>query len=97
LSGHIKDPSGAAVADTLVRLLYVDRNQSYEFKSDSEGRFRFPYLPVGEYEVRIQLAGFQPVIRKVNLSIGQALDIPIELAVAAVTATVNIVADDTPI
>src|SRR5678815_4850956 len=97
LSGHIEDPSGAAVAGTVVQLLHVDRNQSSEFKSDSQGRFRFPSLPVGEYEVRIQLAGFQPVVRKVNLSIGQLLDIPIELAVAAVTASVNIVADDTPI
>src|SRR4030095_4345006 len=95
LSGHIEDPSGAAVAGSVVQLLNVDRNQSSEFKSDSQGRFRFPYLPVGEYEVRVQLAGFQPVVRKVNLSIGQALDIPIELAVAAVTTTVNIVADDT--
>ena len=62
LSGHIEDPSGAAVAGTVVQLLHVDRNQSSEFKSDSQGRFRFPYLPVGEYEVRIQLAGFQPVV-----------------------------------
>ena len=57
LSGHIEDPSGAAVAGTVVQLLHVDRNQSSEFKSDSQGRFRFPYLPVGEYEVRVQ----QPV------------------------------------
>src|SRR5437762_7524221 len=72
LSGHIEDPSGAAVAGAIVQILNVNRNQSSEFTSDPQGRFRFPYLPVGAYEVRIQKAGFQPVVRKINLSLGQA-------------------------
>ena len=97
LSGHIEDPSGAAVQGATVQLSYADRNQSSVSRSDANGSFRFSYLPVGEYEVRVQQPGFQPVVRKVNLSIGQAMDIPIELSIAAVAATLKVVADDTPI
>ena len=89
LGGHIEDPSGAAVSGATVQILHIDRNQSSESTTDAQGRFRFPYLSVGEYEIRIQQSGFQPIVRKVNLSIGQAVDIPIELSVAAVTATFN--------
>lgn len=97
LSGHIEDPSGAAVQGATVQLSYADRNQSSVSRSDANGSFRFSYLPVGEYEVRVQQPGFQPVVRKINLSIGQAMDIPIELSIAAVASTLKVVADETPI
>jgi hypothetical protein len=96
LSGHVEDPSGAAVSGAMVRIVHVDRNQSSQSETDAFGCFRFLYLPVGEYEIQVQQPGFQPVVRKVSLSIGQALDIPITLAVAAVTASVDVTSDDTP-
>ena len=37
LSGHIEDPSGAAVAGTVVQLLHVDRNQSSRIQERLRG------------------------------------------------------------
>jgi hypothetical protein len=96
LSGHIEDPNGNFVAGATIQIREVERNQPSETTSDERGRFRFSYLPIGDYEVRIQQPGFQPALRRIKLSIGQAADISIKLLVAAITTTVT-VTDDTPI
>jgi carboxypeptidase family protein len=61
--------------------------------ADSNGRFRFPYLQVGNYEVTVHQAGFQETTRTVTLSLGAAFDLPIVLSVGAARATINVDAE----
>ena len=42
-----------------------------------EGRFRFPYLRVGPYEITVRLAGFADVTRQLTLTVGSAFELPV--------------------
>ena len=47
IAGRVLDPQGAAVPGALVRVRHSDTNVAVEAVSDTEGRFRFPYLRIG--------------------------------------------------
>ncbi|MCU1245872.1 MAG: hypothetical protein JWN02_1782 [Acidobacteria bacterium] len=95
VSGTVLAPSGLPVSGAAVTIRNVDRNQSYAAQSDSRGRFRFPLLPVGDYQLAITASGLASRMQTLRLSLGAALDIPIRLQVATpVTAkeTIDVMA-----
>jgi protocatechuate 3,4-dioxygenase beta subunit len=66
VSGRVTDPQGAVVPGALVTARQVDTNVARETITDGEGRFRFPYLKVGRYEISRpsrRLHGRAPVSR----------------------------------
>jgi Carboxypeptidase regulatory-like domain len=93
LSGRVTDSSGAVVRDVQVIAVQTATNISKSATTDSNGRFRFPYLQVGPYEVIVRQAGFQETSRTVTLSLGAAFDLPIVLSVGATQATVDVSAE----
>jgi Carboxypeptidase regulatory-like domain/TonB dependent receptor len=90
LSGHVEDANGAAINGASVTATNLDRNQSATTTSDTQGRFRFMYLPSGRYQLKVEAAGFAPASRELTLTLGGALDLPLRLAVAGVETTVDI-------
>ena len=86
LSGRVTDTTGAVIrnANVTARNLATDLNTTAA--TDSAGRFRFPYLQVGEYDVTIHDAGFSDAKRSVTLTIGAAFNLPITLRVGAAEA-----------
>ena len=96
LSGRIEDARGAVVSGASVSAINLETHQQLNTMTDDEGRYRFPYLRTGPYELKIDAAGFSTVTRQLTVSVGQALDLPIKLDVAGVSAQVNIGAD-TPV
>jgi hypothetical protein len=97
LSGRIQDARGASVNGASVTATHQETNQHFTTISDHEGRFRFPYLRTGAYDLKIDAQGFAPVIKQMTVSIGQALDLPVKLEVAGVSEQVNIGSSDVPI
>jgi len=93
LSGSIHDASGAFVSGANVTATNIETNQRASSTSDHEGRYRFPYLRTGAYELKVEAAGFATITRELTLSIGQALDVPVKLEVAGVAEQVNINTD----
>lgn len=90
LSGRVTDPQGRVVPGAQVSARQVDTNVTAETATDSDGRFRFAYLKVGAYEVRVRLQGFVDATRTVRLTVGSAFDIPIRLGVAGVETSVTV-------
>jgi hypothetical protein len=90
LSGHVEDVNGAAVAGAAIAAINLDQNRSLTARSDSQGRFRFLYLPVGRYRLRIEANGFAPLERELTLTVGQSLDAQLKLSVAGVTERLDI-------
>ncbi len=58
LSGRVVDPQGAVVPGARVSARQTDTNIVGESITDEGGRFRFPYLKVGPYELIVHLDGF---------------------------------------
>ncbi len=92
VSGRVTDPSGGVVSGAQVAARQTDTNVTATAITDSEGRFRFPYLRVGSYEITVHDAGFADTTRRLTLTLGSAFDLPIVLAVPTVEATVDVVA-----
>ena len=93
INGRIEDASGAVVSGATISATHLETNQLFTANSDHEGRYRFPYLRTGTYDLKIDATGFSTVTRQLTVSLGQALDLPIKLDVAGVSAQVNIGTD----
>ena len=89
------DPSGAVVPGAQVTVRHTETNLSAAAETDGEGRFRFPYLKVGPYEITIRKAGFADATRRLTLTIGAAFDLPVSLTLGTVEANVNVTAQAT--
>ena len=93
ISGRVVDPQGAAVPGVDVSARHTDTNVIVSATTDGTGRFRFPYLRVGPYELTAKLPGFRDHARALGLSAGSAFDLTIALEVAGLDAAVTVVAD----
>lgn len=93
LTGHIEDTRGAVVSGASVTATHLETNQPFTTTSDEEGRFRFPYLRTGAYDLKIDAQGFAPITRQLTMSVGQAVELPIKVDVAGVSAQVDIGGD----
>src|SRR3954467_13533861 len=95
ISGRVVDPQGAVVPGALVVALQTQTNIQTETVTDSAGRFRFPYLRVGTYEVTVHLQGFSAPTRTLTVSVGSAFDISVSLALGQLEADVTVTGDAT--
>jgi hypothetical protein len=90
LGGRVADASGAVVRDATVSVHSIATDLTAKATTDSAGRFHFPYLQVGQYEVTVHHDGFSDAKRSLTLTIGAAFDLPVTLTVGATeTVTVN--------
>ena len=58
LQGTVTDPSGSAVANARVELTNLDSKAARETTTDSQGDYRFQFLPPGTYSLSVSAAGF---------------------------------------
>ncbi|HKY03836.1 MAG TPA: carboxypeptidase-like regulatory domain-containing protein, partial [Blastocatellia bacterium] len=93
VTGRVQDRQGEFVSSAQVTLVNLERNQTWATTTDEEGRFRFPYLPVGEYQLKAEHTGFSMLDTRLTLTVGQSLELPLALDVATVSETVNITTD----
>jgi len=92
VSGRVVDAQGAVVPAARVVARHLDTNQSTERESDDTGRFRFPYLRVGVYEILISRAGFSDAVRMLTVTVASAFELPVTLQVAGFDTTVQVAA-----
>jgi hypothetical protein len=95
IGGRVTDPSGAVVAGAEVVIRHTQTNASATAATDGNGRFRFPNLKVGRYEVRIRQQGFRQWNRSLTLSVGAAFDLQVRLDVEDLEASVTVSAEAT--
>ena len=90
IGGRVADATGAVIQSAKVSARQVDTNITSTLLTDKEGRFRFPYLRVGEYEIGFQRVGFAETGRFVTVGLGSAYELPIVLAVASPETNVTV-------
>jgi outer membrane receptor protein involved in Fe transport len=93
LNGVVQDRSGALVTDATLTATSVETNQSQVATTDDEGRYRFPYLPVGVYKLSVKAPGFNELRKELTLTVGQALSLPLKLEVAGLSENVTVSTD----
>lgn len=93
LGGRVQDASGAVVKGASLTATNLATNQKQTATTDADGRYRFAYLQLGSYILAIDADGFSSVTKELTVTVGQALDLPIKLEVAGVSAQVNVTND----
>ena len=95
VSGRVTDPQARVVPGAQVTARQTQTNVMAEAVTDQEGRFRFPYLKVGPYEISVHLDGFKDATRQLTLTVGSAFDLPIALAVGGLDTSVTVTGEVT--
>ena len=90
VSGRVADPSGAVVQGAQVSARNTRTNLTAATVTDQDGRFRFPYLRVGPYEIAVRQQGFRDATRLLSLTVGAAFELPVSLTVGGVDANVTV-------
>lgn len=62
--GIVKDSTGGAVSGAAVSVTNTDTSVVRTGTTEDDGSYRFPALPVGNYEVKVMKDGFQVEDRK---------------------------------
>lgn len=93
VSGRVTDPTGAVVQDALVTARQTETNLANSARTDREGRFRFPYLRVGQYDITVHAQGFADAARSITLTIGSAFELPVSLTIESPETNVTVIGE----
>jgi outer membrane receptor protein involved in Fe transport len=93
VSGRVTDPQNAVIPGAVVIAKQTATNVQAEAVTDRDGRFRFPYLKVGTYEITVHVQGFSTATRVLTLTVGAAFDLAIPLSIEGVNSVVNVGTD----
>lgn len=94
IEGTVADSSGAALPGVTVSIRNTATNFEKIEVTDGSGRFRAVLLPLGPYEVKGQLAGFNTqTVKGIELGVGQTRVIDIKMSQAAVSEEIIVTAE----
>jgi hypothetical protein len=92
LSGVVRDASGAAVPGATVTVTKTDTGQARTAQSGADGSYTLPNLPVGPYELKVTLTGFNTYVQSgIVLQVGSNPVINPTLTVGTLGETVTVV------
>jgi hypothetical protein len=91
LVGSVQDASGGTLAGATVTVRNLGTNQTRTDTSNTDGLFRISDLPPGNYDVRVEKAGFKTSLTsQVTLHVGETSRIQVTLQVGTVQETVEV-------
>ncbi|HET7694254.1 MAG TPA: TonB-dependent receptor [Vicinamibacterales bacterium] len=91
IQGVVADTSGAVLPGVTIEARSPSVVGVSTTTSDERGIYRFPALPPGRYELTASLSGFATKkLSDVDLLLGQALKIDLQLALASVSESVQV-------
>lgn len=89
--GVIKDVSGAVVPGVTITLKNIDTGFTRTALSNETGNYRAPNLPLGIYEVRIEMAGFKSFVETaIVLTVGREAVVDATLQIGEVSEKVEV-------
>src|SRR5438105_505117 len=92
LTGVVEDPTGARVAGAAVAALNQETNVRYSAVTTGAGVYVIPQVPLGDYTITVEAAGFK-TSRRGDVSLGAdarlRVDVQLELGGTKETVTVS--------
>jgi hypothetical protein len=94
VTGTITDTTGAVVANAPVSLKNVENGQVYTGASSDAGNYTVTQLPVGDYDLTVQVSGFKTYSHtKFHLAAGQTMREDVSLQVGQASEEVTVTAE----
>ena len=88
--GTVTDSSGAVVVGATVSIRQPETDAVSKATTDSAGRYRFPFLKPGEYEITAEAPGLAKATSRIQLSVGQEQSVNLSLGLQSVQQTVEV-------
>ena len=96
ITGIVADPTGAVIASAPIELRNVETGQLYAVATTESGNCSIAQLPVGRYELNVNVAGFKKFNRQnVTLAAAQVMRLDVALEVGSNAETVTVTAEST--
>ncbi|HYL39472.1 MAG TPA: carboxypeptidase regulatory-like domain-containing protein, partial [Bryobacteraceae bacterium] len=98
ISGTVTDTSGGIIAGAAVTITNTATNASRQTAANAQGIYSAPALEAGEYQVRVEVAGFRTLVRNATVAAGTTTTVDAAVApgetrevvtVEAATAQIN--------
>lgn len=94
LGGVVRDAQQGVLPGAAVVAAHVPTGARYEAFTRADGRFDLLNVPVGPYDLEVALSGFGPrTLSGVVVTLGEATEAPVTLRLAALSETVDVVAE----
>jgi len=94
IHGTVLDEEGNPLPGATITLSGPALMGTKSYVTGSEGRFRFVALLPGEYEVKVELSGFNPYIRKdLRCSVGKTTECKVNLSIKTVEEEITVTAE----
>ncbi len=91
ISGQVMDEQQKVIPNATVKAREIATNTARTITSDGEGRYRFPNLSIGNYELTVEASGFAKLIRTgITLLVNQDAVIDVTLKISTVNEVVTI-------
>ncbi|MGH9755729.1 MAG: TonB-dependent receptor domain-containing protein [Blastocatellia bacterium] len=95
LTGTVSDPSESLIRGATVTAANTATGLVRSATTDSNGAYRIPLLPPGDYELKVEANGFNTQIKKgVTLTVGQTLAFNFKMTVGGASDAVLIETDE---
>jgi hypothetical protein len=94
LSGTVTDPSGSSLPAAQLTATQAGRDLAFQTNTGADGRFVFPRLPIGTYEIRAEATGFKRYLKS-DLALTTNADalLNITMEIGAITEQVNVIGE----
>ena len=91
LVGVVTDQTGGALPGATVNVRSIETDITRTLTTDADGRYRAAGLEPGQYEVTVELTGFQSTRRPdIRLSVGQNLTLNVTIGVGTIQDVVTV-------
>lgn len=98
LRGTVSDSKGAVVPGADVVIRNMETGQERTLKTESEGVYAAPFMPLGRYTITATGPGFSKVTKEnIELGLNQTLVVNFELSPSTVTEAVVVTSEAAPI
>jgi hypothetical protein len=94
LSGQVTDATGAVVPAATLTIRDDNTGYTREVKSDGEGNYVFPDLPIGKYTVTVEAAGFETERGAATINVGVRSRSDFHLQVGSTGQTIEVTASE---
>jgi len=91
ITGRVTDPSGASVLNAAVTARDLDRQTVWPTKTNEDGIYAFPRIPIGRYELKVEAQGFKTYVNPdIVLEVNQRARVDVPLQVGAISESVSV-------
>ncbi|MFN7995725.1 MAG: TonB-dependent receptor [Bryobacteraceae bacterium] len=96
IAGTVYDSSGAGVPKASVTITNIQKNLAYTTTTNESGNYNQPHLVIGQYRVRVEMAGFKSAIRDaVDLAVDTVTTVDITLQPGDISQSIDVAAEAT--